>query len=241
MPAGPFAELGRILYGSDDQSFSQTLQRVAETTRQVLPELDEVSVTLIEGGRARTVVFTGPLASFLDERQYEQGFGPCMDAALSGGTITVNTADPGSVYPDFARVAAHRGVTRVLSVGLPIPQRTVGALNMYSSTRQPFMDESVVLAEAFAGYAAVAVANATLHQAAVDQALHMQAAMRTRSTIEQAKGILISRRYCTPEEAFNLLVQASQRRNRKLHDIAIELVSRAQDPTANRELGDGRW
>jgi AmiR/NasT family two-component response regulator len=35
---------------------------------------------------------------------------------------------------------------------------------------------------------------------------------------------------CTPDEAFEVLVRASQRENRKLRDIAIDLVTRNSTP-----------
>lgn len=106
-----FDQLGKILFGSsDDRSLGRVLQRVAEAAQQFVPELDEVSITLVEDHQPRTVVFTGQLASDLDERQYERGFGPCIDAALSGATIVVDTADPSTTaYPDFARTAAGHG------------------------------------------------------------------------------------------------------------------------------------
>ena len=229
-PIGVFADLAQILHGVDGESLSQVLQRIAAAAFDVVPELDEVSVTLMEGDRPKTVVFTGSLASYLDERQYELGFGPCLDAAVSGSTITVDTADPTTAYPDFAQIAASRGITHVLSVGMPIPQRTVGALNMYSATNHAITPDSVALAQAFAGYAGFAVANAALYHSAVEEAQHMHTALRTRAVIEQAKGILMGTRRCTAEEAFTLLTRASQNQNRKLRDIAIEIVTKAAAP-----------
>jgi AmiR/NasT family two-component response regulator len=46
--------------------------------------------------------------------------------------------------------------------------------------------------------------------------------------IEQAKGLLMGSERCTPDEAFDILRRASQRRNVKLRDIAEQLVARAQ-------------
>ena len=76
----------------------------------------------------------------------------------------------------------------MMLVGLPIPRRTVGALNLYSRAEQPMSAHLAALAEAFAGYAAVAVANASLYQSALDEAHHMHQAMKNRVVIEQAKG-----------------------------------------------------
>jgi GAF domain-containing protein len=225
-PASAFAELGRILH--DDRPLTPTLQRVAELAQTTIPELTDVSVTLIDDDQPRTVVFTGPLAVDLDERQYAIGFGPCTDAAVSGATILVDTQQPGAAYPDFARVAASRGITHVLSVGLPIPQRTVGALNMYSSADTPFADASIALAETFAGFAAVAITNTVVYHDALDLASNLRLAMESRAVIEQAKGIIVAREHCTSDHAFAVLARMSQRSNIKLRDVAAALVSSAE-------------
>ena len=39
-----------------------------------------------------------------------------------------------------------------------------------------------------------------------------------------AMGILIARERCSPDEAFAMLARASQRRNRKLRQVAQELI-----------------
>jgi AmiR/NasT family two-component response regulator len=47
--------------------------------------------------------------------------------------------------------------------------------------------------------------------------------------IDQAKGVLIAREGISPEEAFSLLLKASQSGNVKVRDIALRLVQEAQD------------
>lgn len=225
-PTGVFAELDKILFTNDAHSLHRVLQQVADAALEVVPGLAEVSVTVLEGGHARTVVFAGALAAVLDERQYEAGSGPCLDAAARGGTVMVDTADPQNPYPELSRAAVAHGITQVLAVGLPVEQRTAGALNMYAASPEPLSADSVALAETFAGYAAVAVANAVLHHSAVEEARQLHDAMQSRAVIEQAKGILMATRHCTPEQAFVLLTRASQRQNRKLREVALEFVER---------------
>jgi hypothetical protein len=53
---------------------------------------------------------------------------------------------------------------------------------------------------------------------------HLEAAMRTRPVIEQAKGILTAYRRATPDEAFGELVRASQHHNVRLVEIAEAVV-----------------
>ena len=54
-------------------------------------------------------------------------------------------------------------MTHSVSIGLPVPQRVVGALNIYASTQPAPSEETIALAQAFASYAGVAVANAALY------------------------------------------------------------------------------
>jgi hypothetical protein len=53
---------------------------------------------------------------------------------------------------------------------------------------------------------------------------HLQAALRTRPVIEQAKGILAAYRRQPAEQAFDELVRASQQHNVRLADLAAALV-----------------
>src|SRR5690349_24903623 len=106
-----------------EQQLSETLARVAELAKQSFPGAAEVSVTLLHGTDVASVVFTGPLASQLDERQYEAGFGPCVDAALSGTTIAIDNTADSPTYRDFAQIARRHGITHTLSTGLPVQRR----------------------------------------------------------------------------------------------------------------------
>ena len=118
------------------------------------------------------------------------------------------------------------GVSHSLSVGLPVPQRTVGALNLYAVGDRAYEPQSVELAETFAEYAAVAIANAALYSSTASLAAQMQTAMQSRAVIEQAKGIIMGRNRCTADEAFTILVTMSQRRNEKLSKLAQGIVDR---------------
>ena len=58
--------------------------------------------------------------------------------------------------------------------------------------------------------------------------------MKFRATIQQAKGILMGAQRCGADEAFQILVRASQRENRKLRDIATQIVATAAQPRPAR-------
>jgi GAF domain-containing protein len=226
-PQTAFAELSAIMLGA--QPLSKTLERVAELSTRAIPGAGGVSVTLLDGDQARSVAFTGGLAAGLDERQYETGFGPCMDAARTGTTIVIKDTASDQTYPEFAREARRHGVTNTVSIGLPVADRTIGALNVYGMDGgEPFDQEAIATAQTFAHYAAVALANAHLYTSTVELVQQLQQALQSRAVIDQAKGIIMAQRRCNPDEAFTHLVAQSQRQNRKLRDLATEIVDRTQ-------------
>ena len=56
----------------------------------------------------------------------------------------------------------------------------------------------------------------------------MRQAMENRAVIEQGKAMLIAAHGCTPDEAFKMLSESSQRTNRKLRDVAASMVHAAR-------------
>ena len=65
--------------------------------------------------------------------------------------------------------------------------------------------------------------------------------LESLAVIEQAKGMLMAREGCDPDEAFGMLRRASQRENEKVRAIAARIVTNAsrlgggsvQTPTGN--------
>ncbi|MFC6022861.1 ANTAR domain-containing protein [Plantactinospora solaniradicis] len=223
-----FAELGRIKLG--DTNLAGVLDRIAELAKRSIPGAEEVSVTLIRGDDAYTAAFTGQLALRLDESQYQKGHGPCLDAAQSGATMSVPDMSSETRWPDWAARARTEGALSSMSIGLPIQEAVVGALNVYGAKPDAFDDDDVLQAQTFAGYAAVALANAHLYDTTATLAQQMQAAMESRAVIEQAKGIIMGERRCTADEAFAILAKVSQDSNRKVREVATALVDRAKQP-----------
>jgi len=228
-PQQAFAELSRIVLGQ--RPLSQVLLRVAELAVATVPGADEISVTLVEKGAAHTAAFTGSLAAALDERQYAAGFGPCVDAAQSGHTIRIDDTADAPAYREFAAIAARQGVRSILSIGLPMPQQVLGAMNIYRFGAVPLDAGAEEVASEFGRYAAVSLANASLFEHSTQLAARMQHAMESRAVIDQAKGMIMITEGVTADEAFQRLVSASQAANRKLRDLAAEMV---------REVESGR-
>jgi GAF domain-containing protein len=206
---------------------TEILQRTVDLAQAVIDQQVEVSMTLITGDEATTPAATAGWAVTLDEVQYDQGYGPCLDSARAGHLVRIDDMATDSRWPQFAAAAHEAGLVSSLSVPLPAQRHVIGALNVYARRPRVITDERERLAEQFASYAAVAIGNTALYLTSAKFAEQMREAMTSRAVIEQAKGVLMALHRCDADEAFARLVGASQHSHMKLREVAAELVQRA--------------
>jgi GAF domain-containing protein len=228
-PTDAFAELGRIDFRETD--VATALAKVADLARCSIPGADDVSITLVGSGGGHTAASTGPRAVTVDEWQYQQGHGPCLAAAAANITVTVLDLAGESRWPEWVDRAIAAGVHSSMSIGLPLRDSVSGAVNVYARKPHAFDDEAVILAQTFAGYAAMAMANASLYDGPATLAGHLAAAMHNRAVIEQAKGVIMAERRCPADEAFAILAKVAEYSHREIHDVAAALIDSAVHPT----------
>jgi GAF domain-containing protein len=175
-------------------------------------------------------VFTDEVVPDIDAAQYETGSGPCLDAFRHQQVFRIDDTEKDIQWPSFSESAAAHGLRSTLSVPLVARHEGVGALNFYAREPAGFSDGDVETGLQFATQAAIVLANSQAYWDAHQLGQDMAQAMKSRATIEQAKGILMGAQRCTPDEAFQILVRASQRENRKLREIAEEIVDKTSEP-----------
>lgn len=210
----------------DRTTMNEVLERASHIVKHTLRGAAEVSVT-VQNGRPVTAASSGLLALQVDQAQYAAGYGPCLDAIRLDQTITVDDQATDPRWPDYRPHALEAGVASSVSVPLLVDQVASAALNIYALRPQAFPANAVTDLQAFASYAAVILNNAGLYYAADARADGLTEAMKSRATIEQAKGILMGGRRINADEAFQILVGLSQRSGRKLHHVAQALVDEA--------------
>ncbi|MCW2579231.1 MAG: hypothetical protein JWR82_832 [Blastococcus sp.] len=216
-------QLGRLTLR--EHSMETLLQRVVDLAKTVMPGNPEASISLFVQDKPTTPVSTGQLAVDCDETQYGNGEGPCLHAATSGELVEIADMEAETRWSAYVREATARGARSSLSVPLLLDDGLAGALNIYARKPHAFDEDSRVTATRFAPYAAVAVANMHAYQNARLMADNLQLALESRAVIDQAKGIVMERHKLTPDQAFQVLAEASMRTNRKLRDVAEHLVT----------------
>ncbi|MFG2602786.1 GAF and ANTAR domain-containing protein [Streptomyces sp. NPDC048514] len=209
----------------DTDSLEDFLQTLADAALK-LSHAVGVGVTLERDGRPLTVVNAGVAAPELDEKQYGLDDGPCLQSLRTGEEVVVGDMIGESRWGEYPGYAAACGVRSSLSLPIAGHTHTAGALNLYAGPPGAF--ESEADRSAVRPLAAQATGGIALAQRIADVrefADQMQTAMRSRSVIDQAIGVVMGQNRCTAEAAFNILRSASQHRNVKLRDLCAELIT----------------
>ena len=204
-------------------SVHETLQLIVDYAVATVPGCEHAGITIVHGRKISTPAASDAVALRLDAVQFEVGQGPCLDAISEEQTFISDDLATESRWPLFSsRAHAETGVTSMLGLRLFARDRTMGALNLLSSHKAAFSDESLSIGALFASLAAVA-----LNAAQTEEGL--QLALKSRDVIGQAMGILMERHRITHDDAFQRLSVASQSLNVRLRDVAEQIVLTGED------------
>jgi GAF domain-containing protein len=190
-----------------------------------------------EHGQAYTVATSDVLTRELDELQYAEGDGPCLEALRTGVPVFVTDMATESRWAPYPEHAVEIGARSSMSYPLISGETSIGALNLYASEPlapgAPAQARAAHIAEHAAGALAIALRIAE-HSKAIE---NLRTALTSRSTIDQAIGILMAQQRCDARAAFAVLRQASQGRNVKLREVAAGIVAAVERGTPNERRG----
>jgi GAF domain-containing protein len=185
--------------------------------------------TTVQGSASSLVLgaTTDELAYRMDAVQYEIDDGPCLTCLRRGDPVSVPDIHSDRRWPASARRGAQEGAGSSLSVPLVVQDKTVGALNLYSRSAHGLSEADRTRATEFARHAAAVVALAAQRADHELRELHLENALRSRSMIDPAMGVLMGQARVSAAEAFEMLRRRSQHSNTKLRDVAATVVADA--------------
>jgi transcriptional regulator with GAF, ATPase, and Fis domain len=197
-------------------------------------------ITLRSDQRPLTAAASDSLAAAVDEIQYGTDQGPCLQSLSTATIVSVPDLVDEHRWDGYPAHALAHGIRSSLSLPLSTRGQAVGALNLYARTAHAFDDPAVVVRATALAAQGSAVLGVALHQAQqAHLADQMREALSSRSVIDQAIGILMAQQRCTAGAAFAVLRGASQNRNRKLRDIAADIVtSTGGEPPQQRRFSE---
>src|SRR3954469_20354936 len=214
-------------------AFSELGARVAETpgdpfealTSVVRHQIDAAagaSITILRNNRFVTAAATDERIRRADAIQYALGSGPCLDAIVAETMYRPRDLRTDRRWPVYGRrVADELGLLSMLSYRMLLPaDDTVAGLNLYADRPDAFSDRDALMGLLLATHGAQAAA-VVLYGRHVQ---HLKKALHTNRRIGVAMGVLMATHKVTDDQAFDLLRIASQHSNRKLADIASDVI-----------------
>jgi len=202
---------------------------LAELTKVAAGVADPVAscgLTVRRGGQPTTVASSDERAERIDEAQYSSGEGPCLETLETGAVRDVPDIAGETRWSDYRDRALELGVRSSLSIPLTSGGHNLGGLNLYGSRPNNFAGMVRQHAEIFAVQATTALLLVLRNADQTQQSAQLEQALSSRTVIDQAIGILMAQQQCTAEDAFALLRAHSQNNNRKLRDVASDLIGR---------------
>jgi len=152
--------------------------------------------------------------------------GPGLEGISPRPPVEGSAADSRARWPVFAPEASDAGFQTMCAVPLRVRTDVIGALNLFRGRDEPFTGAEINLAQAMAKMAAIALIQERALRERNLLAEQLQVALTSRVVIEQAKGMLAEYLTMTVDDAFRMLRNYARDHNRKLSEVANDIVNR---------------
>jgi GAF domain-containing protein len=178
-------------------------------------------------GDLHVAASTGHYGALLELLQVEAGEGPCLEAARTGEVIAVpEVAAVEKRWPHFSRSATDAGYASAHSVPLRFKKSVVGSFNLFGQRVGPFDPDDLAAARALADIATINILQHRAHNDVVQTQAQLQAALDSRTVIEQAKGWIANGNSVSLDTAYLALRDYSRRNRLPMAEVALGVLSR---------------
>jgi GAF domain-containing protein len=193
------------------------------------------TITVERDGGAATVASSSDEGRRLDETQYSFGDGPCLTAARQQRLVLIADLKNDERWSDYLEAALQEGVRSVLAVPIPTDPFSHAGLNCYASTVGAFNEETMgLLEEHAAAMSRVLRIALRLHGADVHPE-HLRAALKSRAVVDAAVSLIMAQQRGGRDDALAILQLAAKSTNRRMNDIATDIVRGAGLPQIQRD------
>jgi hypothetical protein len=210
----------------DHSGVEDLLVAIAQLTARRVEAVSYASVTARNDGSYTTVAVSHEIATAVDEAQYADGSGPCVDALESGRPLPVPNIVTTMRWPRFRETAYRLGLHTSLSIPLFAGGgEPIAALNLYGH------DPSAMTALTSAVWATFDDASPLnpdlplLDPGGIELVEGLTEAFAVRAKIQQAVGILIARQGGPSESAYAELRLHAADAGTSLLDAATGIIT----------------
>jgi GAF domain-containing protein len=222
----PIEQLQSILVGTENAAeFLSGLSKLAAAAvSEAAGDEVECAVTIKVRRKPSTAAGSSTRAVELDQLEQAVGDGPCIKALRDMAPVVIDDVASDLRWPELARKFMEVGVHSSLGVPLEITNGASAALNFFASKPNVFTPNVYDKAVGFAAAAHSTLQLSVRINSAQERAEDLEAAMQSRTAINLACGVIMAQNRCSQAEAMEILTKVSSNRNRKLRDVATELI-----------------
>ena len=203
-----------------EESLRSSLERVAFLSVKAMDACDAAGVSIRDGSEVITVANSDERVQVIDEIQYRQMDGPCLQAIRDGQIFRIDSLEHESRWPGFVELARGLGVKACLAIPLMEETSTFGALNLYSYGDSAFSSDDEEAGIALAAQASGPLSN--IRRYAELQHIASDLERSSESPVDIAAGVLMERHGSDREQAMERLHALAEK-----HRGDIEAAARA--------------
>ncbi|MCH0558184.1 GAF and ANTAR domain-containing protein [Streptomyces sp. MUM 16J] len=181
-------------------------------------------------GRLHLIAASSEKARLLELLQLQGYQGPCVACYTERRRVDYDDADlqapvTNLPWPRFAKAARQEGFRSVCALPMRHNGQVIGALNLFRTEAGVLDDRNAMLGQALADIATIGILQERASRQREILAQQLQHALDSRVIIEQAKGFLAHRLQVSLDDAFKALRATARNGNRKLVDVALQVVT----------------
>ncbi|ADB31145.1 ANTAR domain protein with unknown sensor [Kribbella flavida DSM 17836] len=224
--AEAFGRLAAELQDAD--GVEQTVEAVVQYALQAV-WCEYASVVLItKRRRPQIMALTDPKLAELYRSQIDAGTGPMITALEQRSALLIpDVLAEARWSAQWSEQMVAAGIRSAMHLPMLVAGRPEAVLSLYSDKPDGFTDDDLAVAHILAQHGSAAVA-AARNQVSLTEAVD------ARKLVGQALGILMERYRLDEVRAFEVLRRYSQDNNRKLRDVAQELLDTRELPTSSQ-------
>jgi len=225
--ATELVEVTRLVEADD---FGSTLDRFVERIVRTIPGCDAATITVRGTGSVETVAGGADLG--FDPLEP----GPVVEAVTFDEPRRLDDATNDQRWPAFSAKLINGGFHGCLALPLATHRDDNAVLTLFSRKEGQFDDINYDVVLLLTLNAGVAFDNATIYHDSHQLVGQLQMALRTRSLVGRAQGLLMRHFDYDSTKAFDTLKRASQNSNTKLRDLAALVVKSHEDGRFETEV-----
>ena len=217
----------------DDFDIVDLLTTLTNRCVEVLDVAAAGIMLVAPGGDLQLITASSEVMRLVELFELQTAEGPCLDSFNSRQpVVNQDLTDAADRWPRFAPIAVQQGFRSADAIPMRLRGQIIGALNLFRTEIGSLNDDDVLIAQALADIATIAILQNRHTTATQDLNTQLENALSSRIVIEQAKGMIAERRGMAADEAFGLLRAYPRSNNLRLADVARQTIDGTLDPTA---------